>query len=143
MTAVQPPPLYDQVIDDNGKAKSSWSLFFQQVFTGDTGVAWTPTFTNLTTVGVPTITGRYYQLTKALTYFTVTITPATNTSSTAGTTYINNFPLAMDNNGICFAVSGLLGSGSGMCDKASNGIYVPTWTAVTVPLTIFGLVEAH
>jgi len=40
------------------------------------------------------------------------------------------------------AVSGLLGTNAGMCDKSSNNIYVPSWSAVTVPLTVVGMVEA-
>lgn len=139
---LEPPPLYDQMIDESGKAKWSWSMFFQKLYQGDSGTNWTPTFTNLTTVGSPVISGTYYRLTRSLTYFSINITPATSTTSVAGTTYCN-YPLKLNNNGICFAVTGLLGSGSGMCDKASNNIYVPAWSAVTVPITIIGFVEAY
>jgi hypothetical protein len=145
MSSVKPPPIYQPIItDETGVAALPWVLFFNNIFTGDTGTNWTPQFTNLTVVGAaPTITGRYYKLSQALSFFRVKIVPGTNTSSTAGTTYINNFPLTMSADGVSFAVSGLLGGGTGMCDQASNLIYPPGWSAVTVPLTILGLVEAQ
>jgi hypothetical protein len=139
----QPPPIQEQLTDDQQALTMPWILFFNQNFTGDLGTSWTPTFTSLTETGTPTITGRYYQISQALCYFNVTITPATDTTATAGTTYINNFPLTASSNGICFAVSGNLGSNSGMVVASNNRIYVPAWTAVTVPLTIIGIVEAN
>jgi len=142
MSSVEAPPIYNPLIDNRGIATLPWVLFFSNIYTGDTGTVWTPTFTNLTTVGTPTITGKFYQFGQALAYFNVTITPGTSTSATAGTTYINNFPLVMSGNGACLAVSGLLGTNAGMCDKSSNNIYPPSWSAVTVPLTIVGMVEA-
>lgn len=144
MSSVQPPPIYQPLAsDDSGIAALPWILFFNQVFKGDGGTAWIPTFTNLTVVGTaPVITGVYYKISASLCYFRVKIVPGTNTSSTAGTTYINNFPLKLSADGACDAVSGLLGTTPGMCDQASNRIYVPAWSAVTVPLTITGTVEA-
>lgn len=140
--SVTPPPIYQPVADPtNGVASLPWILFFNGLFDGDLGTSWTPTFTNLTTTGAPTITGKYFKI-GSLVYFWVKIIPSTDTSSTAGTTYINNFPVVMKSDGINFAVSGLLGTNSGMCDQASNKIYVPMWTAITIPLTIIGLVEA-
>lgn len=141
--SLNPPPIYQPLItDQSGKASLPWILYFNQLFTGDAGTSWTPSFVSLAQTGVPTITGKYYRLSAALAYFAVSITPATNTTATAGTTYIGNFPLTMKGDGICFAVSGLLGSSSGMCEKASNRVYVPAWAAVTVPLTVVGIVEA-
>lgn len=144
MSTVKPPPIYNPLIeDDGGIAALPWILFFNQLFNGDKGTAWTPLFTGLTVVGAaPTITGTYYNLSQSISYFRVKIIPGTNTTATAGTTFINNFPLKMSGDGINFAVSGLLGTGSGMCDQASNNIYVPGWSAVTVPLSIIGIVEA-
>lgn len=160
MGSVKPPPIYNPVVDigndggTNGNGKDSgssgiatqpWILFFSQLFDGDSGTAWLPLFTNLTEVGgAPSITGIYYQLTRRIAYFRIDIVPqgGSNTSSTAGSTLVNNFPLKMIGNGICFAVSGLLGSNSGACDQTSNNIYVPSWSAVTVPLSIIGIVEA-
>lgn len=142
MSGLQAPPIYQPLLDNVGKATMPWVLFFNQLFFGDTGVDWTPSFTNLTQVGTPTITGKYYKISQSLVYFRVRIVPGTSTSSTAGTTYINNFPLSMTGDGACIAVSGLLGATPGMCDQASNHVYVPAWSVVTVPLSIVGMVEA-
>lgn len=139
---ISPPPTYHPLADDNGKPTMLWSIFFNKLFLGDSGTDWTPTFTNLTTVGTPTITGRVYKISDALTLFRVHIVPSTSTSSTAGTTYIDNMPVTATANGICFAVSGGLGTGSGMYDSSTNRVYVPAWSAVTVPLTIIGICEA-
>lgn len=141
---IKSPPIYEPLSNDpNGVASLPWILFFNQIYTGDKGLDWSPLFTSLTVVGAaPTITGRVYKISQSIAFFRIKIVPGTNTSSTAGTTFVNNFPLIMNADGVCFAVSGLLGTNSGMCDQSSNGIYVPTWTAVTVPLTIIGMVEA-
>lgn len=142
MTTIKEPPIYELLAETDGKARLPWILFFNSLFTGDTGTAWTPTFTNLTITGTPTITGKVYKIGQSLAYFSVRIVPATNTTAVAGTTYINNFPLTLKADGACLAVSGLLGSSAGMCDSATNRIYVPVWTTVTVPLTVVGFVEA-
>lgn len=142
MTTVKEPPTYEILSDENGKPRIPWLLFFDSVFRGDTGTPWSPTFTSLTISGTPTITGKVYRIGRSLAYFSVRIVPATNTSAVAGTTYIDNFPLTLNADGACLAVSGLLGTNAGMCDSATNRIYVPAWSTVTVPLTIVGFVEA-
>lgn len=146
MSTVKAPPIYAPLTDDikNPVASLPWILYFNSLFTGDTGTDWLPTFINLTVVGAaPTVTGRTYKISGSLIYFSVRIVPGTNTSSVAGSTYINNFPLILKGDGACLAVSGLLGAPGGMCDMASNNIYVPAWTTVTVPLTVVGIVEAN
>lgn len=143
MSTIQAPPIYQPLAETDGKPTLPWILFFDQIFNGDNGTNWSPAFSNLTSVGIPTITGRYYQLGASVAYFTINIAPnGGNTTATAGTTFVSNFPLKMAGNGICFAVSGLLGTNSGMVELASANIYVPAWNAVTVPLTIVGIVEA-
>lgn len=142
MTSVQPPPTYEVLQDENGKAKTPWLLFFNQMYAGDAGTSWTPTFQNLTTSGTPTITGRYYRLSDYLTYFNITITPGTNTSSTAGSTYCDNFPLSVLNNGACVAVGGAVGVGTGIIQANTGRIYTPTWSTVSVPVSILGIAEA-
>ncbi len=138
------PPLNQPLLNSDGSIPMQWILFFNQIYFGDAGQAWTPTFNSLTTVGAtPAISGRVYQLSKYLTMFTAKIIPGTNTSAVAGTTFIDNFPFIMQGNGICFAVSGRLGSSSGMCEQATNKIWVPAWTTVTVPLSLVGFVEAE
>lgn len=140
---LQAPPIYEKIAGEDGKPPLPWILFFQQSFDGDAGVDWVPTFTSLTTVGTPTITGRYYKLSKYLTFFRVTIVPETSTTATAGTTYINNFPLTFRNDGVCWAVSGGFGANAGHIVASTNRIYVPAWSAVTVPLSILGVGEAQ
>lgn len=138
---VQPPPTKDP-LTENGGLSLPWLLFFNQTYNGDPGTSWSPTFTNLTVSGTPTITGRYYRLSQFLYYFNVLITPATNTSAVAGTTFIDNFPLTSYANGFCVAVSNNLGGSAGMVNATNNRIYVPGWTTVTSPINIIGLVEA-
>lgn len=144
--SLSPPPTEQPIItDQSGLMDFRWSVFFNGLFNGDAGTTWIPTFINLTEVGgVPTVSGIVYQLSQYLTIFFATLTPPPggSTSGTAGTTAINNFPFTCNGNGVCFAVSGLLGDTSGMVDQASNFIYPPSWTTVTVPLTIIGIVEA-
>lgn len=141
MTAL-PPPTRNPLTEQNGVLTMPWLLFFNQVFNGDAGTDWTPTFTGLTISGTPTIAGRYYQISQYLCYFNILVTPGTNTSSVAGTTYIDNFPLTMNSNGFCLSLSNNLGGGLGMAVAASNRIYTPTWTTVTTPINIVGIVEA-
>lgn len=143
MTTVKPPPTGNPVVDESGKATIPWLEFVDRLYRGDLGADWTPAATNLTITGAaPTITGRVYQISRALSVFMINIIPGTDTSSTAGTTYFSGFPLSMAGDGFCIAVSGLLGGGSGMVDRASGRIYPPSWSAVTVSLTIIGIVEA-
>ena len=137
-----PPPLTQPIVDETGTMPLLWMLFFNNLFQGDAGSSWIPTFQGLTVSGNPTVTGRVFQISKYLAYFSVTIIPSTSTTSTAGTTYINNFPLTSTADGVCFAVSGRLGEVTGMVEAATNNIWVPAWSAVTVPLTIIGIVEA-
>lgn len=145
MTLQSPPIQQPMITDKDGYPTTQWAQFFDAIFRGDAGDTWLPTIANLTIVGgVPAAIGRVYRLSQYLSVFVATITPPANgnISGTAGTTGITNFPLKMSGNGVCFAVSGLLGTVSGMCDKNSNVIYPPGFTSVTVPLTIIGLVEA-
>lgn len=142
MTRVSPPPITDNLFEtDTLKPTISWTLFFNQIYSGDTGSDWTPQFVNLTTVGTPTITGRVYRIGTSLAYFSLTITPSTSTTSVAGTTYIDNLPVQPKTGGFCVAVSGGLGDGPGMIDASTNRVYVPSWSAVTIPLVVIGVCE--
>jgi hypothetical protein len=142
MSTIEPPPIYSPLAGQDGKALMPWTIYFNALFTGDLGKDWTPTFTSLTSVGTPSFTGRYYQIGQ-LCYFRIVVTPATSTTSTAGTTYVSNFPLTMNGDGICFAVTNGTGTSSGHCSSATNRIYTPAWSAITVPLSIIGIVEAN
>jgi len=141
--SLQEPPTTEVMIDQDGRPSLAWLLFFNQFPIGDTGEVWEPTFDGLTEVGGDaTITGRFFKLSQEIVYFHIHIVPATNTSATAGTTFVDNFPLNVTRNGVCFAVTGNLGSNSGIVQEGTNKIYVPGWTTVTNPLTIVGIAEA-
>lgn len=141
MPSVQPPPNYEILMNAEGKPSLPWTLFFNQIYNGDAGTVWTPTFQNLGSTGTPTITGRYYRLSDYFAFFNITITPATDTTSTAGTTYCDNFPLTPTAAGFCVGVGGALGLGTGIV-QTDGDIYPPAWSAATVPVTILGFVEA-
>lgn len=143
MSSINNPPIFTPVVENDGKSSIPWALFFNQLFEGDTGTAWTPTFQGLTVVTPPTISARYYRISRRICLFRVTLGTPTNTSATAGTTYIDNFPLTITNDGFCIAVSGNLGGNAGHVVASTNRIYVPAWTTVTVPLTIVGFCEVQ
>lgn len=137
-----PPPINDVITDQNGLAPLPWVLFFNQTFDGDAGKEWNPSFIGLTIVGTPTITGRYYRLSQYLVYFRIDIDPTTSTSATAGSTYVSNFPLTFQANGINTVVSDTAGGGIGINNSVTNRIYVPAWSGVTTLTTIIGIGEA-
>lgn len=138
--ALESPPIYDPVINEEGKANLSWTLFFNAMFNGDSGNEWAPEFVDLTEAGGDaTITGRYLRINKYVTIFWVKVVPATSTTSTSGTTYITGFPLTFNSDGIVFAVSGGSGSNSGHIVSSSQRIYTPAWSAVTVDLYVIGI----
>lgn len=138
----QQPPIIEPLAEEDGKARLPWVLFYQSMYNGDLGDAWTPTFQNLTETGTATITGRTYQITKGLLFFRIDVTPDTDTSATAGTTYVDNLPFQVNANGFCASVSGDLGGSLGIVRSSDGRIYVPSWTTVTDVVTVLGIVEA-
>jgi len=142
---VNAPPLDQQILDQAGQTVPEWLLWYDAIWRGDAGTDWAPTFVNLTeNGGSASITGRYFRLSRYWVLFTVSVAlgTATDTSATAGSTYINNFPLDVNGDGPVFAVSNGTGTGSGHVEAATDRIYVPAWTSVTTPLTLIGLAEA-
>lgn len=135
-------------VDDSGRAAGDnkatlpYILFFNNIVSGDIGTSWTPTFSGLTEVGSATITGVYFSLSNALVYFRVIITPGTSTSSVGGTTYIDNFPLTITNPGGFITIAGNANAALGTTNASNNRIYTPTWTAVTTPIILAGIIEA-
>lgn len=136
---IAPPPINEVLMERNGLPKIPWINFFNDVFEGDAGTIWTPTFESLGSTGTPTLTGRYFRINQRTCLFFVTITPETDTTSTAATTYISNFPLTFTLDSVCFA-----GTGSGAVQAvggiraSDNRIYTPAWTSVTTPITVIG-----
>lgn len=141
--SLKTPPIKWKMLSDNDELELPWITFFDQVYNGDAGDAWTPTFQSLGSTGTPTITGRYYRISQYILYFNILVTPATDTTSTAGTTYVDNLPVTAYNNGICMTISNNLGGAIGMVNATNNRIYTPAWTSVTTPINIIGLVEAR
>ena len=132
-------PVRDKMVDENANVRTSWILFFQGITDGDPGNKWTPTATNLTATGTPTITGNYYE-NAGYTDFWINIIPGTDTTATAGSTYFE-LPFDVKVDAPCFAVAGLTGGSQiGMVEATTNRCYPPSWSAVTVPLTISGRV---
>jgi hypothetical protein len=150
MTDTKDAPITDpliefgtQTIDDKsnafGKPRLSWILFFNRLLQGDIGQAFAPVFSGLTVVGTPTITGIYFS-NQGFTDFFVRIVPSTSTTATTGTTYFT-LPFDVTIDGACFSLSGLQGTASGFVDYLTNRCYPVGWSAVTVPLTIYGRVK--
>lgn len=142
---LEPPPIIQPIAEGRSEmADFRWILFFNQMFEGDAGTDWTPTFVSLGSTGTPTITGRYYRIGQNLVYFRIKIVPATNTTSTSATTYCDNFPLNFVADGVCLA-----GTGSGAVQAiggvraADKRIYPPAWSAATETITIVGFGEAR
>ena len=142
MTKISPAPITHPITDETTRVTIPWSLFFTSLFTGDTGTSWTPTFTSLTSVGTPTITGKYFRIGQFY-YFWVKIVPGTNTSSTFGTTYINNLPFTVVSDGACQAVNDAPSVAQGVVLASNNRAYTPSWTTRTNTITITGFVEAR
>lgn len=141
MTLPVLPPRTEPMIDDDKFTTLDWTAFFESLATGDAGTSWTPTFTGLTEVGgAATITGVYYRLSAKICFFKIVITPVTSTSATLGTTFCNNFPLAIQGSNAVTTVSGFTAAPAG---ADSTGIYASTWTAITSPITLTGTIEAN
>lgn len=142
VTVINPPPTYEKIVDANGNVTTAWLLFFDQMYNGDRGSSWTPVATNLTQVGGnATLTGQIYRISNKLYFFRIGITPVTNTSSVAGTTYFTGLPISAGYDGFCTAQSSTLGDPTGMIVASNNRIYTPAWTTIAVPVTITGVVE--
>lgn len=136
---ISPPPINEILAEQSGLPKIPWISFFNDVFEGDSGTVWTPVFVSLGSTGSPTLSGRYFRINQRTCLFFATIKPSTDTTSTAATTYISNFPLNFALDSVCFA-----GTGSGAVQAiggvraSDNRIYTPGWSAVTTPITVVG-----
>jgi len=139
MTKIQEAPIAGKVVDQNDKCTPVWTEYFASITQGDVGTGWSPVFTNLTTVGTPTITGVYYE-NQGFTDFYIKIVPGTNTSSVIGSTFVP-LPFAVTADTIAGVVTGQSG-GVGVVNAASQTVYTPSWTNVPSPVTISGRVRS-
>jgi len=136
--SISQAPIADKLLDDSGKLRPTWVIYFGELNRGDVGTTWNPTIVNLTSTGTPTITGVYYQ-NDGFTDFAVKIVPATDTSSVAGSTTI-----AVPFNVTADTIVNVVSSGGydfGRIISSSKTIFLPTWSLITVPLTITGRVK--
>lgn len=140
MARINEAPIADPLIDDARKARPSWVEFFADITRGDVGTTWTPSITGLTETGTPTISGVYYQ-NSGFTDWAVKIVPATDTSSTSGITFIT-LPFSVTADAACFAVTGFTAA-AGVINAAAALAYLPTWVAITSPVTITGRVKIN
>lgn len=137
------PPIYNPIADEkSGVVTVPWAIFFNGLFEGVVE-SWEPTFVSLTENGAATKTGRYIRLNQSLVYWDAQITPGTDVSATAGTTYIDNFPLQLTRDSFCLAMAGGQGSASGHAVASNNRVFIPQLSAVTVPITICGVALAR
>jgi hypothetical protein len=131
-------PIADKALDDNGKFRPTWIEYFSAVNRGDVGTTWTPVISNLTSVGTPTITGVYYQ-NNGFTDFAVKIVPGTSTSSVLGTTTIA-LPFTVVADAAANVVNGV-NVAQAAINSSGKLVYLPTWSLITVPITITGRVK--
>ncbi len=146
MSIFNEPPTFNAVVDQGLKATYLWALWANNVAYGDAGTGWTPAFTGLTSAGgTPTITGVYYLISNSLVYFRVIITPASGgtTTSVAGTTYMNNFPLTVLAPAGFSTIAGNASAALGTTNASNNNFYTPAWTALTGQVILSGIVEAQ
>jgi hypothetical protein len=139
MARVELPPQSEPVVDENQILTLNWLSSLSGLYSGDTGTIWIPAFTGLTEVGTATKTGVIYRLSDKLAAFRITITPATNTSAVAGTTYCNNFPLNITSQGFCVTISDYTAAITGV--TTNKRIYTSTWSLITSPITLVGILE--
>lgn len=116
--------------------KSSYNL---QSLDVDTWVAFTPTFTGLTSVGSPTITGRYISK-SGLIFVQVEIIPGTTVATIAGTTYfalpVTASAPGVAGDGSMMNFTTLIGIGLCAVDTANSRCYVPSQGATGNTLTV-------
>jgi hypothetical protein len=140
MTNVTAPPLEDLIADKTLRANASYAAFFENLYLGDVGTAWTPVATNLTIVGTPTYTGQYYRLSDRWYAVTITVSSTTTTAATGGSTYFSGFPIQLLNDGALFSLVGT-GLGGGVAQQSTQRFYPSSWGASGL-VTLVALVEA-
>lgn len=133
MTFSIEPPVRAQVTDRNMFLTVPWNIFFSDLINGDSGTTFTPVATNLTSVGTPTLAGKYYDNSGFIDIY-ITITPATSTTAVAGSTYFDS-PVSFQFDALCSAMTST-SSATGSAVAAQSRIYVPSWTGTTTAITI-------
>lgn len=127
-------------LDDKTLFKQGFA--FREITGQDLWIAFTPTFTSLTTVGATTFTGRFHIVGKQC-FFQVTLLAATSIASTAGTTYMT---LPITAKGIAGETSmGNLTTnvsvGTGVIDATNSRCYLPSQSASGNTFSLAGWYE--
>jgi hypothetical protein len=103
---------------------------------------WTTTPTNLTQVGGSATLVAHYTRVGNLVHFTISITPITNTSSSAGsTTFSLPAGLTPARNAVCYAVGDSAYSYGNGAITTAGVVYPPVWSTSTVPVYVSGCYE--
>ena len=98
---------------------------------------WTPTPTNLTEVGSPTITGTYTRIGR-LVNFTIKIVPGISTASTHNATSFS-LPTTPATDAVCGVTSDSVANyGTGWIRAANASVYTPDWSATANTVIISG-----
>ena len=98
----------------------------------------TPVANGLTNVGgAPTLVGKYTRVGDRV-FYTIKITPVTNTSCVANTTYFTGLPYTQADQDVCFSSSQLISQGAGVGVMAGGQVSPASWTNATYPVAISG-----
>ena len=135
------PPFNAPIEDQIGGMSKQWATFFESMFMGDAGKDWNPTFVGLSG-SLTSQKARFYRLNNYFAVFHIDLVPSGGITSTGGNTYCNNFPLQTRQNGVCWAVSGGLGTEAGHVNGVDRRIYFPAFSGITNPVSIIGFVWA-
>jgi len=93
--------------------------------------AFTPSFTNLTTVGTLTTQGRYTRIGRMV-YICLTVAATTSTASTSNSTFFTGLPFSLltgfSSTVTAVGNANVASYGVGLIDT-SNAVYTPTWSS--------------
>lgn len=132
-------PIQVPIVDENNLVSREWALYFQNLDVVDPGTDWTPTFVNLT--GTPVITARFYKINRYET--SISITLVGTSTSTAGSTYISNFPRDINYDTTVSAANATtnIGLTNGIAKASNNRIYTPAWSVVGNTIVVSGIIQ--
>lgn len=113
-------------------------------FSKNDWATWSPSRTNWTDVGTPTVTARYCQ-TGNVVHFQIKVVPSTSVATTAGTSY-TSLPAscgasALSGMGMMQNLTTLIAVGNCVIDTANSRCYVPTQAASGNTFLIAGSYE--
>jgi len=109
--------------------KATLKAYFDAIYSTYASGSWTPVPHSLTTTGTPTYTGWWTRIGNRV-FIELKITPGTNTTSTAGTTYFTGLPYAVSVQGNGSAIDGGINSlGVGLIYTTGSKVFTPTWAA--------------